>query len=248
MLCVPARRILAPAVLLFAIAAGCGTVIHDSGSEGGRDAGGEAGRDAEAHSEAGLDVGACLDVDPDSGVFSSPVCPETQPTLGSPCSVPDATGGEVRCEYGQLQYDVRCDTVLECVNGAWANAFSVRTPSAGGCQPDGCNPSACPSTLSALMAKLADTGGDTCFADRCEYPDGVCYCGGFGGPPPPRGSAGWMCEPQPAGCPMPRPRLGAACTTPSRNPCSYLPCEFTESCADGFWHGELAICVSPPPP
>jgi hypothetical protein len=214
---------------------GCGGTVVGGGSGDGGDGGGSsdgAKSDSPVGSEGGPEGGK------DSGSPWSPVCPEEQPALGSACSLP--SGMDVfptLCEYGKLQYDVSCDTVLLCRSGSWAAETFESS-----CQPDAPNSAACPATYAALM----DEDGGSCSDNglRCEYPEGVCSCStGFGGPIMPDGGTSWFCNPGPS-CPMPRPRLGSSCSGSSQN-CTYLTCEFSETCQKGYWQGELEACASP---
>jgi hypothetical protein len=158
----------------------------------------------------------------------SAVCPVTAPTVNGTC-----TNEGVTCEYGSLQYDIACDTVLQCENGTW-QTFEM----AGACTPDMPNPATCPSTYAAI-----DQGG-ACSpsGETCAYADGVCNCEVFFGGVE-VGDAGptWVCNPGP-GCPMPRPRLGSPCT--GNTSCTYETCSFGESCQDGAWQGEFEGCAS----
>jgi hypothetical protein len=183
----------------------------------------------------GDDGGPGSDAGPgtDGGRAWSPVCPEDQPALKSACSKEGLV-----CEYGKLNYDPSCDTIVQCFGGKWGTA-SGGLGSSGSCQPDGPNPSSCPATYAGVQA----IGGGPCDDEgiQCEYPQGVCWCtAGFGGLEVPDAGATWTCAPG-DGCPMPRPRIGTACT--GHQNCTYEPCEFTESCAGGYWQGAFEACA-----
>jgi hypothetical protein len=209
------------------------------------DGAGDAGPDSPGPSETGTDspppppsdAGPDAPIPQDSSAPWSPICPVDQPAIGSACSLPSGMDIEgTLCEYGKLQFDPGCDTVLTCNEGHWANAESESS-----CSPDGPNSAQCPATYADTM----DDGG-ACSDDNlhCAYPEGVCVCSmGFGGPIEIDGGSTWSCNPG-AGCPVPRPRLGAACTA-SNQSCQYLSCQFAETCQDGYWQGEFEGCATP---
>jgi hypothetical protein len=227
--------------VLFALAlcgVGCGGTVLGASKDGGSDAADGSTSDA---CENCTGEGGTQDAPGpgDTGVPWSPVCPEEEPTAGSPCSIPEMMDNpSVLCEYGKLQYDVSCDAVYLCAgDGHWS-----KNTTGSSCQPDGPNSPSCPATYADIQAD----GGGACSVDglRCEYPDAVCTCSsGFGGPIEVDGGTSWYCNPGPT-CPMPRPRLGAACSGSGQN-CTYVTCEFAESCQDGFWHAEFEACAVP---
>jgi hypothetical protein len=224
------RRVL---IALALCGVGCGGTVLGSTDGGGSDARDDAAR------EAGQDApepDGSLD---DAGNSWSPVCPEEEPTVGAPCSIPEKMDTpEILCEYGKLQYDPTCDAIYQCEQGVWSKG----NPLGSTCQPDGPNSASCPSTY----ADITGIDGGACSDNglRCEYPEGVCSCAkSFGGPIEPDGGTTWFCNPGP-GCPMPRPRLGASCSGSSQV-CQYLTCEFGESCTDGFWQGQFEGCAEP---
>jgi hypothetical protein len=225
-------------VFAFALCgAACGGTLVQGSADGGSDSSsGDSSSDAPG-TDGNTDA-PVTDGPSDSGQPWSPVCPEQEPAPGSSCTIVtprDSIG--VMCEYGKLQYDVMCDTVLQCQNGAWTSAFAGTTS----CQPDGPNSPSCPATYEDIQE---DEGGSCSNAGlRCEYPEGVCTCSmGFGGPVLLDAGTSWFCNPG-AGCPMPRPRLGSSCSTNQQ--CTYLTCEFGESCTGGYWQGELEGCAEP---
>ena len=195
---------------------------------GGEALGGPNGDDGGPRSDTG--PGSDAGPGPDGGPSWSPVCPEDQPSLGSACSIDGLT-----CEYGKLNYDPSCDTILLCAGGRWGDS-SVGLES---CQPDGPNPKSCPATYAGVQA----IGNGACDDEgvQCAYPQGVCWCTvGFGGLEAADAGATWTCAPG-NDCPMPRPRVGSTCT--GNKNCTYEPCEFSESCADGYWQGQFEACA-----
>lgn len=100
-----------------------------------------------------------------SGGAWSPVCPDSTPAIGSPC-----TQENLQCEYGNAWWDVACDTVVQCLQGSW----SVAEPAGTVCQPEpGPNSTLCPSnsTLIADGVSCPDAGL------LCVYGEGVfCSC------------------------------------------------------------------------
>jgi len=149
----------------------------------------------------------------------SPVCPEAEPSQGTSCSIEG-----VDCQYG-------CDDVLVCSDGTWAGAVCAGQDITCDAGP---NPSACPSSLSSIPSGGACTGGATCI-----YPDGLCECTSPGDPTPDGGSS-WFCGPEP-GCPMPRPRIGTACSSPSQT-CDYAACGDSVTCTSGVWQPAFVGC------
>jgi hypothetical protein len=212
--------------------AGCGGATF---SPGGPDAGEhDAAPDARGVAEAGRDARGSTDapLSKDAPTGWSPVCPESAPAAGSACSATEGT----TCEYGPLQYDVACDTVFTCQSSVW-----TRFPTFGNCVPDGPNPATCPAAITSIVP------GQACVATgtTCQYSAGVCTCDESLGGPVFVGDGGrsptWDCNPGP-GCPMPRPRLGTACSATGTS-CTYNTCEFAESCIDGAWQGEQEACA-----
>ena len=209
------------------LSVGCGGTALGPPPDGGTDSG--------SGSDGARDGGP--DVTPtDTGTPWSPVCPEAEPTVGSPCSISVPKDSQpVVCEYGTLQYDPSCDAVYQCQDGVWG-----KSPSFGGsCQPDGPNSASCPATYADIQAVEAGTCPEAGL--RCEYPDAVCLCTlGFGVEVIDGGTT-WSCNPGP-GCPMPRPRLGSSCSA-SNLSCTYETCEFAEECQDGYWQAEFEACA-----
>jgi hypothetical protein len=188
--------------------AACGGAIASSERDGGSD------RDA-GRAEAGGPDGAA-----DAEAWS-PVCPPIAPAVGGACNVNQAT-----CEYGNLQYEVGCNTVITCDNFVWTS-FDAGLP----CVPDAPNPSSCPSSLALVEAQgtlpCAPSGAN------CAYPQGVCPCATPLGLPDGSPTTWNGCYPG-QGCPMPRPRLGSPCSGHDVG-CVYQPCSFGQYCLDGAW-------------
>jgi hypothetical protein len=170
----------------------------------------------------------------------STVCPQTEPSAGTPCS----TGGTV-CEYpnGALQFDPACSSIVKCTdvgledapNTTWVSVQFGLFGVGSMCQPDGPNPSSCPATF-AELANGADAGS----ASFCLYSNGACSDGySCNTPADLPGPANWYCTAASATCPFPRPRLGSPCT--ANQGCEYAddPAfgEYSQSCVDGAWQG-----------
>jgi hypothetical protein len=193
-----------------------------SGSGGGSTSGGGSsggGRD-------GGGCGNCVDAAP-------PGCPAQAPTSPTSCS-PHG----LECEYGSSPVQ-GCDTVLTC-NGTWQTQGPTDT-SCGAPLDKGC-----PITFDAASA------GGTCSQSGlvCNYPRGRCACGGgFGGPVllvDGSFQGRWSCQdPSTAGCPIPRPSLGSACSQEGLF-CDYGSCNVpggsAEQCASGIWTPAAAAC------
>jgi len=168
---------------------------------------------AVSNDDGGVDGGG------DSGTTWSPVCPESEPSQGSSCS-----NEGIDCEYD-------CNDVVVCSDGTWAGAVNAGTDITCDAGP---NPSACPSSLSSIPSGGACTDEVTCI-----YANGICECTSPGDPTPDAG-ASWFCGPEP-GCPMPRPRVGAACASPNQT-CDYAPCGDSVTCTGGVWQPAFVGC------
>ena len=251
------------AIIVALFAVGCGGTFE--AAPGG---GAEGGSDGQARSDAGLGdaapdadgsstsdgasgdaiADAIADAAADAGgkdaesedASWSPDCPgsDLPPKVGSACSKEGLQCEYLRLEYlYKVEYDVACDILMECSNGAWANA----SISPNKCKPDSPNSTACPPSY----GKIAN--GGTCDDNglRCAYATGVCTCADSLGGPITTIDAGatWGCNPGP-GCPMPRPRLGSACSTPQN--CTYEACVYEETCGmSGIWQGTETVCAIP---
>jgi hypothetical protein len=154
-------------------------------------------------------------------------CPAGVPAAGSLCQQP------LGCEYGS-DPDLRCDTVANCLHGAWM----VAPPASGAACESVLSPS-CPPSHAALRAQ------DACDAvgASCAYSEARCACAatcGHVGFEAPDGavSTRWCCLDAPPGpsCPSPRPRLGAPCDTEGQI-CDYGDCSgnVAVECSLGTW-------------
>jgi hypothetical protein len=180
------------------------------------------------------DGGNGNDSGPPPSDAGSPYCPSSPPAEGSSCSSPN-----LYCEWGN-DPNMSCNTIAQCVGGQWM----VQKPS-GQC-PTPPNPSACPATFASVPVgqHCGDLVGTT-----CEYPQGFCGCAvPSGGPYPEDASAvaTWICDAPQAGCPMPRPKLGTACSQPGLQ-CDYSPCSLPTGaslvCQNGAWQDQPYGCA-----
>ena len=181
-------------VVLLAVVTTLGCGGKTGGAQPG-DASGEQSVDSGSPTDSGTPEDA-WGVPADGGPWS-PACPETVPTIGSPC-----TSSNVQCEYGAAWWNVSCDTVLRCISGAWENAQPGTNP----CLPaPGPNESSCPENAGTIQNEtVCPQAGLTCW-----YGDGancVCQTQSQGAANKPL----WFCTPEP-GCPSSRPPLGAGC-------------------------------------
>ena len=168
----------------------------------------------------------------DSATPWSPVCPASAPAAGSPC-----TTENTQCEYGDAWWNVSCDTVVQCQNARWTAYQPSYVPCSA--QP-GPNAAACPATYAAVPQ------GSQCTAigTPCYYAQAECTCQIPLGPPveDDAGETGyWGCDPEP-GCPMPRPRLGSACSSEGTY-CTYEECTYGQTCSGGTWQGAEEACA-----
>ncbi len=181
------------------------------------------------------DGGAPGDAGAPSG---SRTCPAAAPADGAACG-----GAYLECEFGSSPV-LECDTVAICEGAHWA-VTPART------SPADCPPALsldCPATF--VTASTASTGSAPCrpFGVSCDYPQGRCECGVGMGPVPSdaAASARWSCQEPAAGCPRPRPRLGAACEEGGQT-CDYGSCSVpggsTVKCANGAWRNEPFACA-----
>jgi hypothetical protein len=96
----------------------------------------------------------------------------------------------------------------------------------------------CASTYAAVPV------GQPCSAQgfACGYPQGDCYCS-LGGGPVSMGPPKWICVATPAGCPGPRPNIGAACSQPGLS-CNYGAClgGVQLQCEEGQWQEQEVPC------
>jgi hypothetical protein len=149
-----------------------------------------------AQSEAGPHVST------DAGTSQAgPVCPAIQPANGDTCMPVDWV-----CEYGSAP-NPYCDFLDKCYGqlGGWSNQALPLAP---------CDAGACPSSYADALS------GQACPVQSldCAYPEGQCNCGRKDD----AGTVVWSCF-SPAGCPEPRPRIGAGCTQDGQL-CDYGAC------------------------
>jgi hypothetical protein len=138
-----------------------------------------------------------------SSEAAGPGCPPTAPVVGSPC----ASEFDVPwCEYGNSP-SLACDGVFECAGvQGWQPAppteFPVPTCVTGTCPASYSDAMTSPSRAPLLL--------------ECAYPDGDCVCQ----------SKGWDCSQSynAPDCPVPRPRLGTACSADFSQSCGHSPC------------------------
>jgi hypothetical protein len=226
---VPSIALLAAAMAVATVTAGCGGSVFSAGSPGN-----DGGATDSAVHDAGpspSDGGVLDGFAGDSAGPWSPVCPATLPADGTPCSKED-----LQCEYGDAWWSVGCDPVVQCQDGVWSKFMPSFEPCAS--QP-GPNGAACPSDYAAVPQ------GSPCAADRlsCIYTQGECACqvplegrveidGGTGY---------WGCVPE-QGCPFPRARIGTACDDAQAD-CTYEQCSYAQTCQDGVWQAEEEACA-----
>jgi hypothetical protein len=162
-------------------------------------------------------------------------CPSAKPANGGAC-----TATYLECEYGSSPV-LACNTVATCEASLW-----TITPPDG--SPNECPRSQgleCPATFVA-----ASTAKGQCqpFGLACDYPEGRCECGVGAGPVPTDAAAAarWNCQEPAAGCPRPRPRLGAQCSQDGLT-CDYGSCVVsggsTVKCTGGVWMNEPFACA-----
>jgi hypothetical protein len=209
----PASMLLVACALAGALA-GCGGRIGADGAGGGSgasqdDAGGAGGDDASTG---------------DDGV-SSP----GQPASPCPVSLPGASAScapvGIVCEYGTDPLP-DCDTLATCLGTRWSIKPPTCTPAP---QPSG----GCPATMSGIPQDATCTPAGA----ECDFADGTkCGCALS---PSGEGPATWGCAAPPSSpCPAVRPRLGAPCTVPKEQVCTYGDCVTTMvqvACVRGYW-------------
>jgi hypothetical protein len=201
-----------------------GDVGASSGSGGsGSDGGGGSGSGSDSGGESGSDGGSSSGGGSGSGSGSSSGgvrCGFDPPPLDMPCGIDG-----MECEYGASP-NPGCDQIMECLNGMWT---PPPLPS--------CEVGTCP----ASYADVAQ--GQVCYGNGldCAYPEGQCNCSytssrGVGN------NSLWYCF-DPAGCPEPRPRVGAPCAQPGLA-CDYGACTggLLETCTGGYWNMTMTSC------
>lgn len=137
------------------------------------------------------------------------------PSAGTPC----AEGGQL-CEEGESPNPI-CNATVICLDGRWVTLSSARCRPVESTAPD------CPGSVPAVDSDCAVSG-------RCLFPTtpdgGSAFC---------RCQLGhWECER--ATCPLPRPNLGAPCSTEGKR-CDYGRCDtlwgflVVQVCRTGRW-------------
>lgn len=199
------------------------------GSDAGRS---EDGRAEDVHA---ADTGSHPDAAHNGDAPVGAACPSSQPATGSAC-----TDMGLACEYGS-DPSYSCDAVVTCMAGAWT--VSQAAPS-----------TPCPVTnVAACPATYADVSqGATCDPQaNCDYPQARCFCDVQcatlcetqvdGGP----NEKTWWCDvpAPPTTCPVPRPRVGSACTAAGEM-CDYGACEGNVAieCTGGVWTRTFVPC------
>jgi hypothetical protein len=225
---------------------GCGGVTFT----GTDDAGGGGGHDAQPSRDSGTpdvappppdsssrDTGVPHDTGvplPDASPPPPSGCPDVG-AAGAPCATPG-----LACEYGADPM-LSCDTVLTCTNGSWVvTQHGPSTPCSDTTAPS------CPATYAGVPH------GKSCDPQvECDYPEARCTCDlqcfdlcaapVDGGP----NLKTWNCDVPgpPSACPVPRPRLGSACSNPAEN-CDYGACEgnIAIQCNAGVWTNAPTAC------
>lgn len=166
---------------------------------------------------------------------STPHCPTSVPSSNASCSPLGAS-----CEYGG-DPNYECNTIAMCTSSGW----NVQAPVGEPC-PTPSNSTSCPDAFFDVPT------GQHCGALvglTCSYPQGFCGCSvGSGGPVPADASAvaTWVCDTPEPGCPMPRPKLGTACTQDGLQ-CDYSPCALvmgeSVACQNGAWQDQPYGCA-----
>ena len=204
--------------VLFACGGTVGDPIggNDSGSDGTTNDGsiGDSGKDAPIT---------------DGGTTA---CPPTLPTNGDPCGTP-----KLACEYGSSTL-LMCNLVATCNGGKWNIPFPPPGPPPPQCS--NVNSPKCPPSYASVPV------GQSCSAEYplfCNYPETACACTVAQGGPFPADAAAvakWYCggKPSDPSCPLPRPKLGTACSVPDAM-CDYGMCQFVGGvliqCSGGVW-------------
>jgi hypothetical protein len=218
--------------LAAAVACGGHTATDDLSGDGGSS--GSSGGSSGA-SSSGSSGGSSSSSGGSSSSSGGQGCPAAPPAEGGICSV-----DQLSCEYGS-DPNFECNTVAQCVGGRWQ--LRIPPPNTQVCPSPGLRKD-CPATFAQAGqgASCAPPGFE------CDYPQGRCDCSvGFGGPVQlDAGSGHWSCEAPPKGCPQPRPRLGAACSTSPSLVCDYgacfLPGGVSMQCESGVWLQVLSAC------
>jgi hypothetical protein len=195
----------------------------ETGSHDGGNSGDGPSRDARIGDEiVGTDSAhdaAGHDAPSDDALTDSPDGTE----FGCPSSPPPPGGAcqppGIACEYGGNE-NPNCNPIFECI-GTW-------TPRLPGKCPDpslDCPPKPGLGCSSGLLA--------------CSYPEVDCFCSGSS-------MLTFHCVDASPGCPIPRPRIGAACGGgPVASLCNYEACNggVAIACSGGYWQEQIATCT-----
>ena len=176
----------------------------------------------------------------------SPGCPETQPALGSSCTTDDLS-----CEYGD-DFDPSCNAQLHCSVGTWSSLGG-----SGSACPSGGPPKDPPPPANGAACPASQPSGACMGTLTCRYGSGLetsCACGPICSSYPVArcedAGVDWRCGPAPKNstiCPVPRPRLGEACTQEGEScrvgPAHAESCEESAiSCRSGAWRLNIGGC------
>jgi Chaperone of endosialidase len=176
----------------------------------------------------------------------SPGCPETQPTLQSPCT----TDG-IRCEYGD-DFNPSCNAQLDCSVGTWGSQGQAGS----GCPTSG-PPIDPPPPPNGPECPASTPSGACTGATSCHYGpklETACACGPICSQYPishcEDAGVDWRCNATPPGsdiCPVPRPRLGEPCSAEGDScrvgPAHQESCEEARIvCQSGKWGLNIGGC------
>jgi hypothetical protein len=169
---------------------------------------------------------AAVDGGQDSGGVSTTGCPVSPPTAGLPCSV-----NALECEYGS-DPSAACNTLFTCESPVWKLDHG---PATTGCNTT--NSATCPMTFADVPIGMSCAGS---IGLSCDYAQARCDCGVS----PPLATPQWNCDtPDETGCPLPRPRIGSACSMDGQS-CDYGYCSggVTLLCSAGTWVTGGGVC------
>jgi hypothetical protein len=152
---------------------------------------------------------------------STATCPANLPAASSPCP---RVGLE--CEYGDSA-NPSCNQIVSCESGGWSVPPNGQT----------CPVGTCPATYAGVPQNKACSPAGL----DCSYAQGQCNCTST--LPVATPNPIWECSTPAAGCPEPRPRIGASCTQPGLS-CDYGACTGGAAiqCEDGVWTEENLPC------
>jgi hypothetical protein len=216
--------------------AGSGSSGAGGGSTSGSGSGGSSGGVSSGSSgSGGVSSGSS---GADSGLV--PSCPSPPgPASGGACM-----NAGLECEYGSNPVQ-SCDVVATCTQSQWQVVGPATSNTGSPSQTCSTAPGpGCPSTF-ASVPQGASCQNSTL---ECDYPQGRCACSEGGGPiriaPDGGVAAFWACQSPASGCPVPRARLGSACT--QNLTCDYGSCSVpggtAETCQGGVWKEAFTPC------